>query len=63
VGNGVLPIAALLDVLLERGFDGWVNVELDGTPRAPRPPREAAAMSRRYLGQVLGEHVRWRNTA
>ncbi len=60
VGSGVLPIPALLDILLEDGFTGWVNVELDGTPRAPRPPREAARISREYLGQVLGDRVAWR---
>ncbi len=60
VGNGSLPMPAILDVLIEDGFDGWVNVELDGTRHAPRPPREAAAMSRQYLGRVLGNHVAWR---
>ena len=60
IGSGTLPIPALLDILLEDGFTGWVNVELDGTPAAPRPPREAAAMSRRYLGQVLGDRAAWR---
>jgi len=60
IGSGVLPIPALLDVLIGGAFGGWVNVELDGTPRAPRPPREAAAMSRRYLGEVLGDRVAWR---
>ena len=59
VGNGILPIPALLEILIEDGFAGWVNVELDGTPQAPRPPREAAAMSRRYLGEVLGNRVTW----
>jgi inosose dehydratase len=61
IGNGRLPMPALLDILTEDRFDGWVNVELDGTPRAPRPPREAAAMSRRYLGEVLGDRVAWRS--
>jgi|DewCreStandDraft_5_1066085.scaffolds.fasta_scaffold09282_5 inosose dehydratase len=60
VGSGVLPIPAILDLLAEAGFAGWINVELDGTPRAPRPPREAAAMSRRYLGEILGNRVAWR---
>lgn len=60
VGSGILPMPAILDILLEDGFDGWVNVELDGTRRAPRPPREAAAMSRRYLGDILGDRVAWR---
>jgi inosose dehydratase len=60
VGSGILPIPAILDILREDGFAGWVNVELDGTRRAPRPPREAAAMSRQYLGRVLGDRVAWR---
>jgi inosose dehydratase len=59
VGGGTLPIPAILDLLLADGFAGWVNVELDGTPRAPRPPREAAAMSREYLGRILGDHITW----
>lgn len=59
VGSGVLDIPAILALLQEDDFGGWVDVELDTTPRAPRPPREAAAMSRRYLGQLLGDQVRW----
>lgn len=60
IGSGILPIKELLEPLLAAGFTGWVNVELDGTPAAPRPPREAAAMSRRYLGEILGDRVDWR---
>jgi inosose dehydratase len=60
VGNGVLPIPRLLGVLEGAGYAGWLAVELDGTRRAPRPPREAAAMSRRYLGEVLGDGIVWR---
>lgn len=60
VGSGVLPMPELLGILLDDGIDCWVNVELDGGPNAPRPPREAAAMSRRYLGEVLDDHVAWR---
>lgn len=60
IGSGILPIKELLEPLLAAGFTGWVNVELDGTPAAPRPPRAAAAMSRRYLGEILGDRVDWR---
>ncbi|RIK40209.1 MAG: hypothetical protein DCC55_15705 [Chloroflexi bacterium] len=61
VGNGVLPMPAILGILTGgNSFSGWINVELDGTANAPRPPREAAAMSRRYLGEVLGDRVAWR---
>ena len=61
IGNGVLPMEELLQILIDASFDGWVNVELDGTPRAPRPPREAAAISRHALGELLGQRVAWRN--
>lgn len=61
IGSGVLPMPAILELLTpDQGFTGWINVELDGTPRAPRPPREAAAMSRQYLGQLLGDRMHWR---
>ncbi|MGH2560599.1 MAG: sugar phosphate isomerase/epimerase family protein [Thermomicrobiales bacterium] len=60
IGNGVLPMPEILRIVQESGRDCWVNVELDGTNRAPRPPREAAAMSRRYLGEILGDQVAWR---
>jgi inosose dehydratase len=62
VGNGVLPIPKLLEILESVDYDGWLAVELDATPRAPRPPREAAAMSRQYLGGLLGNNVAWRRS-
>lgn len=49
VGTGVIDFAAIFRDLDQAGFTGWLNVELDGTPRAPRPPKEAAAMSYRGL--------------
>jgi sugar phosphate isomerase/epimerase len=39
--------------LREAGFDGWLMVELDGTARSPRPPKEAAAMSYRGLTEAV----------
>ena len=60
IGNGILSMPEIFSILsADGGFDGWINVELDGTPRAPRPPRAAAAMSRRYLGELLGDRVPW----
>jgi len=59
VGNGVLPMPEILRILETCGDGIWVNVELDGTSQAPRSPREAAAMSRQYLGEVLGDRVAW----
>jgi inosose dehydratase len=58
IGSGVLPMKEILDLYAD--FGGWVNVELDGTGPPPRPPREAALMSRRFLGDTLGDKVRWR---
>ena len=60
VGSGVLPMPEIFAILFaDGGFDGWVNVELDGTPRAPRPAREAASISRHYLASLLGDDVAW----
>jgi sugar phosphate isomerase/epimerase len=59
IGNGILPMPEILRIIDEAPQDFWVNVELDGGSRSPRPPREAAAMSRRYLGEVLGDKVAW----
>ena len=59
VGNGVLPMPEIMDIL--RGTDPkiWINVELDGTSRAPRSAYEAAKMSRDYLGSLLGNEIAW----
>ena len=53
LGQGVVDIPALARLLDDSEFDGWWMVELDGTPAAPRPPVEAAAISKRYLDQLL----------
>lgn len=59
LGKGVVDIPAIFEILDEVNFDGWISVELDGTPQAPRPPREAAAISKRYLEQLLGDRTGW----
>jgi len=58
IGNGVLPIPKILDLVPE---EVWVTVELDREPQAPHSPYEAAAISRRYLGQILGNRVDWKH--
>jgi len=55
IGHGALDMKAIFRFLDEIGFHDWVMVELDATPRSPRPPREAAEMSKRYLEEVLGQ--------
>ncbi|MHB1356793.1 MAG: sugar phosphate isomerase/epimerase family protein, partial [Anaerolineae bacterium] len=59
IGSGVVDMAGVFRVLEDANFGGWVMVELDGTPQAPRPPREAAAMSKRYLENLLGDKAVW----
>jgi sugar phosphate isomerase/epimerase len=45
VGTGVIDFTTMFRDLKAAGFDGWLNVELDGTARAPRAPKDAARMS------------------
>lgn len=54
LGEGVVPIPEILEILAEMKYDGFVMAELDGTKTSPRPPKEAAAISKRYL-QSLGQ--------
>jgi len=61
IGNGVLPMPEIFDILASIDRDIWINVELDGTDRAPHSPRAAAAMSRQYLGDLLGNKVACRS--
>lgn len=53
VGSGVIDFVTMFRNLDRAGFDGWLNVELDGTSRAPRPPKEAAEMSYRGLTEAI----------
>jgi inosose dehydratase len=52
LGEGVVDLAAIVDELGPQ-YPGWLMVELDGTERAPRPPREAAEISKRRLDQLV----------
>lgn len=58
IGHGSLPMPEIFAFLERIDFQDLVMVELDATPRSPRLPREAAAMSKRYLQQVLGQSFR-----
>lgn len=59
IGSGVIDMPAIFAILADIDFAGWVTVELDGTPDAPRTPYEAACMSRDYLAGILGDQVAW----
>jgi inosose dehydratase len=49
----VVDLPAIVHTLEAAGFGGWWMVELDGTPRAPRAAKEAAAISKRYLDRLV----------
>ncbi|MGH2354914.1 MAG: sugar phosphate isomerase/epimerase family protein [Chloroflexota bacterium] len=53
VGSGVIDFSTMFRDLKAAGFSGWLMVELDGTKRAPRPPKDAAAMSYRGLTEAI----------
>jgi inosose dehydratase len=57
LGDGVVDIPAVFELLDEAGFRGWVNVELDGNERDPRPAKDAAARSKQYLEQLLERSI------
>lgn len=58
IGSGALDMPAIFAFLEEVAFRDLVMVELDATPNSPRPPREAAEMSKRYLRDRLGQVFR-----
>lgn len=57
LGEGVVDLPAIIALLDQNGFAGWLNVELDGTDQAPRPAMEAAAISKRHLEHILREEI------
>jgi inosose dehydratase len=52
LGEGVVDVREIVSVL-GPDYRGWLMVELDGTDQAPRPPRDAAAISKRYMDGLL----------
>jgi inosose dehydratase len=54
LGNGVVDVRGLLEALSDVDYDGWIAVELDGTPDAPRPPAQDARMSYEHLRTLVG---------
>jgi inosose dehydratase len=50
LGDGVLDVAGVVDVLRETGYDGWITVETDGWPG---DPNEGARRSIATLRELL----------
>ena len=51
LGTGSVDFPAIMKILREADYSGWITVELDSTTRTPK---ESAEISMRYLKQVLG---------
>jgi inosose dehydratase len=56
LGQGVLDFGRLFPILDSVNYTGWLMAELD---EAWRPAREAAALSRAYLDQMLGRSTKF----
>ena len=57
LGRGSVDLPAVFAALGEVKFRGWAVVELDAVPDADRTPKEANAVSKRYLERVIGLRV------
>lgn len=51
LGEGDLPLREMIDLLTRAGYEGWYTVELDSYAGHPR---DAAAISKRFLLEALG---------
>jgi inosose dehydratase len=57
LGRGRVDLGAVFTALKEIEFRGWVVVELDGASDDPRPPKESAIISKKYLEEKLGMKI------
>lgn len=54
LGRGLVNLPAVYEALHKVNFRGWAIVELDSVPDKARTPKEAAALSKKYLEEKLG---------
>ena len=57
LGRGKVDLPAVFDALYKVNFRGWAIVELDVVPDKTRTPKEAGAISKKYLEEKLGVTV------
>ncbi|MDQ3996083.1 MAG: sugar phosphate isomerase/epimerase [Gemmatimonadota bacterium] len=57
LGRGSVDLEGVFAALREVDFGGWAIVELDSVPDPERSPKEANAISKRYLERVIGLRV------
>ncbi len=60
LGAGILDLPGVLEVLVERDYDGWLMIEQDSSWG---PPSESAAIGRRVLAEALRQLGRRHATA
>ncbi len=54
-GQGVIPVVEMLRICVEKGYDGWLSLELFGEPLRQMDPRKAAEMGHKAIDRVLEE--------
>jgi inosose dehydratase len=57
LGRGTVDLRGVFGALRKIEFAGWAVVELDSVPEPGRTPAQSAAMSKRYLEDVIGLEV------
>jgi inosose dehydratase len=57
LGRGSVDLTGVFAALRDVDFRGWAVVELDSVSDPGRSPKEANAISKRYLERVVGLHV------
>jgi inosose dehydratase len=57
LGRGTVDLKGIFEALRAAHFDGWAVVELDSVNSAGETPKDAAAISKRYIEQVIGARV------
>jgi len=53
-GEGSLPLRAMIDVLREKGYDGWYALEIFNDEYWKREPKEVAAHAMASMRKLLG---------
>ena len=54
LGQGTVDLRGVFAALRDVKYRGWAVVELDDVPDHARTPKDAAAISKRYLQDVVG---------
>ena len=54
LGKGGVDFPAIVNILRQNSYQGWITVELDSTLRTPK---ESARISKNYLEKTLGLRV------